>query len=334
MSDYDEPVAGADSASEIVEVPDGVDVESIAVYGDVTPGEFEQDDPDVGIDTLSEGLSAEEAALEIVADPDEPLSGGSADLADEREAVKAVDAEADALVAEADEAAAASQVAEADAAVDEAAEAGEELDPVAELRAVLSAQPGEWYVLHTYAGYENRVKQNVEQRSNSLNLEDFIYQLEVPVETVVVVKNGKRQQVEQKKFPGYVYVCMDLTDESWSMVRNTPNVTGFVGEVRGISGVAKRPVPLTLSEVANVLAEPVGRKRTAGGTPDPATGAVSVKVVDFEVGESVTVMDGPFATLPASISEINVDAQRLKVLVSIFGRETPVELQFSQVAKI
>ena len=217
---------------------------------------------------------------------------------------------------------------------DPVAEEAEEEDPVAELRALLALQPGDWYVLHTYAGYENRVKQNVEQRATSLNMEDFIYQLEVPTETVMIVKNGKRQQVEQKKFPGYVYVRMELTDESWSLVKNTPNVTGFVGEVRGINGVAKRPVPLLLSEVASVLAEPAEAKKVSAGTTEAAAGAPAPKAVDFEIGESVTVMDGPFATLPASISEINVDAQRLKVLVSIFGRETPVELQFSQVAKI
>jgi transcriptional antiterminator NusG len=329
VSDYDEPVTAADSETETIEVPDGVDASSIAVDGDVDPSETGQDDPDDGLDTDSEGPSAEEAAVRLV---DEDSVD---DLAATQAAAEApTDAAVEAVLAEADAPSGTSQVAEADAAVDEAAEAGEELDPAAELRAVLSAQPGDWYVLHTYAGYENRVKQNVEQRTTSLNMEDYIYQLEVPVESVMVVKNGKRQQVEQKKFPGYVYIRMELTDESWSLVKNTPNVTGFVGEVRGISGVAKRPVALSLSEVANVLAEPVERKKAGAGATDSASGAAPAKVVDFEVGESVTVMDGPFATLPASISEINVDAQRLKVLVSIFGRETPVELQFSQVSKI
>jgi transcriptional antiterminator NusG len=337
VSDYDEPVTAADAETETVEVPDGVDPTSIASDGDVTPGETEQDDADSGLDTDSDGPSAEESALHVV--DDDPTStdaeaGEASAAASEIAAELPVDEAAEALLSEADAALGSSQVAEADAAVDEAAEAGEELDPAEELRAVLSAQPGDWYVLHTYAGYENRVKQNVEQRSTSLNMEDYIYQLEVPVETVMVVKNGKRQQVEQKKFPGYVYIRMDLTDESWSLVKNTPNVTGFVGEVRGISGVAKRPVPLLLSEVANVLAEPVQPKKAVAGAPDSSSGAAPTKVVDFEVGESVTVMDGPFATLPASISEINVDAQRLKVLVSIFGRETPVELQFNQVSKI
>jgi transcriptional antiterminator NusG len=288
VSEYDEPVMPADT----VEVPDGVDPSSMAVDGDVTPGETEQDNPDAGLDVQSQGAAAQEAAVQVEDDGPEGSS-------------------------------------EVPAAPEEA-----DIDPVAELQAALAVQPGDWYVLHTYAGYENRVKQNVEQRSASLNMEDYIYQLEVPVETVTVVKNGKRQQIEQKKFPGYVYIRMDLTDESWSLVKNTPNVTGFVGEVRGISGVTKRPVPLSIPEIAHVLAEPVEPKKAAVGTPDPVTGEPAARVVDFEVGESVTVMDGPFATLPASISEINVDAQRLKVLVSIFGRETPVELQFSQVAKI
>jgi len=314
-SDNEEPVTPEDSESATIELPDGVDAESYAVDGDFTPGESEGDDPDAGIDVESEFRSPEEAALEIVDDPDEPLSGLDEDGPDAEAAFESVDAEAEAVLAEAD-----------------AEEA--ELDPVEEMRLALAMQPGDWYVLHTYAGYENRVKQNVEQRSASLNMEDYIFQLEVPTETVTVIKNGKRQVVEQKKFPGYVYIRMELTDESWSLVKNTPNVTGFVGEVRGINGVAKRPVALRLSEVANVLVEPAEPKKAAAGSTDSTPGAPASKLVEFEIGESVTVMDGPFATLPASISEINVDAQRLKVLVSIFGRETPVELQFSQVAKI
>ncbi|MHB8339829.1 MAG: transcription termination/antitermination protein NusG [Mycobacteriales bacterium] len=192
-----------------------------------------------------------------------------------------------------------------------------EPDPVAETRRALEGKPGDWYVVHSYAGYENKVKTNLESRITSLNMEDYIFQIEVPTEEVSVVKNGKRQTVSQKKYPGYLYVRMDLTDESWSAVRNTPGVTGFVG-------LTNRPSSLSLDEVAGLLAPPRGVRK----------GAEKPKSVDFEVGESVTVMDGPFASLPATISEINLDAQRLKVLVSIFGRETPVELQFSQVAKI
>ncbi|OHV41740.1 MULTISPECIES: transcription termination/antitermination protein NusG [Pseudofrankia] len=195
--------------------------------------------------------------------------------------------------------------------------AADDEDDADELRRALEDAPGEWYVIHSYAGYENKVKTNLETRISSLNMEDFIFQIEVPLEEVPVVKNGKRQLVLQKKYPGYIYVRMDLTDQSWSAVRNTPGVTGFVG-------LTNKPSPLRKEEVLSILA-PVAKKEKKVET---------VKVQEFEVGESVTVMDGPFATLPATISEINTDAQRLKVLVSIFGRETPVELQFNQVAKI
>lgn len=195
-------------------------------------------------------------------------------------------------------------------------EPAEPLDPGEEFRRALEAAPGDWYVVHSYAGYENKVKTNLETRIQSLNMEDYIFQIEVPTEEVPVVKNGKRQLVQQKKYPGYIYVRMILTDESWSAVRNTPGVTGFVG-------MTNKPSPLRLAEVAQILAPAVEKKKV-----EPP------KAQRFEVGESVTVMDGPFATLPATISEVNLDAQRLKVLVSIFGRETPVELQFNQVAKI
>ena len=184
----------------------------------------------------------------------------------------------------------------------------------------LRMQPGDWYVVHSYAGYENRVKTNLESRIQSLNMEDYIFQIEVPVHQVTEIKGGKRQQVSEKVLPGYILVRMDLTDESWAVVRNTPGVTGFVG-------LSSRPSPLQLNEVAGLLA------------PEPEPGAKQAEAAravtpDFEVGESVTVMDGPFATLPATVNEINPEAQKLKVLVSIFGRETPVELSFDQVAKI
>jgi transcriptional antiterminator NusG len=206
----------------------------------------------------------------------------------------------------------------ADAApAEQPADAAEE-DPAAELRRALEAAPGDWYVVHSYAGYENKVKTNLESRIASLDMEDYIFQVEVPTEEVTEVKNGKRQQVQRKVFPGYILVRMDLNDESWGAVRNTPGVTGFVG-------ATSRPSPLSLDEVVRILAPASERKKAA---------APQVKVVDFEVGESVTVMDGPFATLPATISEISPDAQKLKVLVSIFGRETPVELSFNQVSKI
>ncbi len=201
-----------------------------------------------------------------------------------------------------------------------AAEPDEDVDPAQEFRDKLRRLPGEWYVVHSYAGYENRVKTNLETRIQSLNMEDYIFQIEVPTEEVTEIKNGQRKLVKRVRMPGYVLVRMDLTDESWGTVRNTPGVTGFVGHTH-------QPVPLTVDEVFDALALAVEKKESGKAAPE-------VKVVDFEVGESVTVMDGPFATLPATINEISADSQKLKVLVSIFGRETPVELSFNQVQKI
>ena len=225
---------------------------------------------------------------------------------------------------EADEAGATDEAGDAEeaGATDEAgdAEARLEADPVEEFMRQLRAMPGDWYVIHSYAGYENRVKTNLENRISSLNMEDYIFQIEVPVHKVTEIKQGKRQQVQEKVLPGYILVRMELTDESWAVVRNTPGVTGFVG-------LSSRPSPLSLSEVAGLLApEPEEQVKQAEAAKTPT--------VDYEVGESVTVMDGPFATLPATVNEINADTQKLKVLVSIFGRETPVELSFDQVAKI
>ncbi len=196
----------------------------------------------------------------------------------------------------------------------------EDLDPADQLRAELSGQQGDWYVVHSYAGYENKVKTNLETRITSLDMEDFIYQIEVPTEEVTEIKNGKRQLVQRKIFPGYLLVRMELNDESWGAVRNTPGVTGFVG-------ATSRPSPLSLDEVIKILVPQTS-------APKAAEAKAQATVVDFEVGESVTVMDGPFATLPATINEINPEQQKLKVLVSIFGRETPVELSFTQVTKI
>ncbi len=207
----------------------------------------------------------------------------------------------------------------------------EEADPVEAMRKQLRIMPGDWYVVHSYAGYENKVKTNLEARIQSLDVEDFIYQIEVPTEEVTEIKNGKRAQVNRKVLPGYLLVRMELNDESWGAVRNTPGVTGFVG-------ATSKPSPLTIDEVVKILAPAVAPQaaRAAGGTEAAGGGvaAAPAAVVDFEVGESVTVMDGPFATLPATINEINAEQQKLQVLVSIFGRETPVELSFTQVAKI
>jgi transcriptional antiterminator NusG len=216
---------------------------------------------------------------------------------------------------------------EGDSSEDAAAETPDEApeeppsDPLGDFMTQLRLLPGEWYVVHSYAGYENRVKTNIEQRTQSLNMEDFIFQVEVPQHEVTEVKGGKRQKVSEKVLPGYILVRMDLTDESWAAVRNTPGVTGFVG-------LSNTPSPLHLSEVATLLAPEPEEQAKAKET------AKAAATVDFEVGESVTVMDGPFATLPATVNEINAEAQTLKVLVSNFGRETPVELSFNQVSKI
>ncbi|HEY3464425.1 MAG TPA: transcription termination/antitermination protein NusG [Amycolatopsis sp.] len=220
---------------------------------------------------------------------------------------------------------------EAASAEAEAEPAAADDDPVAALRAELLAAPGEWYVVHSYAGYENKVKTNLETRTQTLDVEDYIFQIEVPTEEVTEIKNGQRKQVQRKVLPGYILVRMDLNDASWSAVRNTPGVTGFVG-------ATSRPSPLTVDEVLKFLAPKVESEAPAKASKGEAAasaplGGPAVEV-DFEVGESVTVMDGPFATLPATISEVNVDGQKLKVLVSIFGRETPVELSFNQVSKI
>jgi len=203
--------------------------------------------------------------------------------------------------------------------VDESGDEGA-LDPVQEFKAALRRAPGDWFVIHSYAGYENRVKANLENRTSSLNMEEHIFQVEVPMEEVTEIKNGQKKLVRRVRIPGYVLVRMDLTDESWGAVRHTPGVTGFVGHTH-------QPVPLSLDEVFSMLAPSLEPVEAKASKPE-------IKIVDFEIGETVTVMEGPFETLPATISEINADAQKLKVLVSIFGRETPVELSFSDVSKL
>jgi transcription termination/antitermination factor NusG len=243
----------------------------------------------------------------------EEAGAGEAEEAGPAEAEAAEPGQTEAEAAEPGDAG--SEAAGAEGAEPEEAEA----DPVEAYAAELRHLPGDWYVVHSYAGYENRVKGNLESRTQSLNMEDYIFQIEVPVHQVTEIKGGKRQQVQEKVLPGYILVRMDLTDESWAAVRNTPGVTGFVG-------LSSRPSPLSLTEVATLLA------------PEPQEKAAKTEItrmaVEYEVGESVTVMDGPFATLPATVNEINPDTQKLKVLVSIFGRETPVELSFDQVSKL
>jgi len=241
----------------------------------------------------------------------------------EESEVDAPDEMADEMVA--DEATA--EAAGAEAPDEPADDIDAEVDEVAELRTLLRGQIGDWYVVHSYAGYENRVKANLEQRAQSLNMEDYIFQVEVPMEQVTEIKNGQKKLVRRVRMPGYVLVRMDLTDESWGTVRHTPGVTGFVGN-------AYSPVPLSLDEVFSMLAPTVQAEPAAGAAKQAAHAASSGAALDFEIGESVTVMEGPFETMPATISEIIPETQKLKVLVSIFGRETPVELAFNQVAKI
>ena len=199
-------------------------------------------------------------------------------------------------------------------------------DALEAFRAELRAKPGDWYVVHTYSGMENRVLQNLENRVSSLNMEDYIYEIIVPTEEVTEIRNGQRKQVKRTVLPGYVLVRMDLTDESWSTVRHTPSVTGFVGH-------SNSPVPLSLDEVEKMLAPAVVAAATAS-SDSPARRKKKVEVADFTVGDSVMVVDGPFAGVHATITEINVNNQRLKALVEILGRETPVDLTFPQIQKV
>ncbi|MGQ4422014.1 transcription termination/antitermination protein NusG [Streptomyces violaceoruber] len=275
-----------------------------------------------GADNEDTEASAEaEAAYDtVVAETDEDATDAEAD-----ETAEATDAEATEAEADAD-----ADAAEAEESEEEPEAEEPELDPIEKLRQELRVLPGEWYVIHTYAGYENRVKTNLEQRAVSLNVEDYIFQAEVPQEEVVQIKNGDRKTICQNKLPGYVLVRMDLTNESWGVVRNTPGVTGFVGN-------AYDPYPLTLDEIVKMLAPEAEEKAAreaaeAEGKPAPQR-KVEVQVLDFEVGDSVTVTDGPFATLQATINEINADSKKVKGLVEIFGRETPVELSFDQIQK-
>ncbi|MFJ5881087.1 transcription termination/antitermination protein NusG [Kitasatospora cineracea] len=293
LYDADETVREADVAAEL-DAAEAADVET----ADVETAEEIVDEADAEVDEV-------EAADELEAG--EPAESAAVHEVDE-DAAEAADVET--------------------ADVEEEAEAAEEVesDPVAEFREQLRRAPGEWYVIHTYAGYENRVKQNLEQRSVSLNVEDYIFESQVPQEEVVQIKNGDRKTIRQNKLPGYVLVRMDLTPESWGVVRNTPGVTGFVGN-------AYDPYPLTLDEVVKMLAPDVERAAAKEAGKASPVRPVEVQVLDFEVGDSVTVTDGPFATLQATINEINPDSKKVKGLVEIFGRETPVELSFDQIQK-
>ncbi|MGI8888667.1 MAG: transcription termination/antitermination protein NusG [Nocardioidaceae bacterium] len=199
-------------------------------------------------------------------------------------------------------------------------------DPLEEFREALRSKPGDWFVIHTYSGMEKRVKTNLENRITSLNMEDFIYEVHVPQEEVFEIKNGQRKRVNRTVLPGYVLVRMDMSDESWAAVRHTPSVTGFVGH-------SHQPVPLSLAEVEAMLAPAIIEQAEAPGAGEQQK-QKKVEFTDFYAGDSVMVVDGPFATLHATITELNVDAQRVKALVEIFGRETPVELSFDQIEKV
>ncbi len=264
--------------------------------------------------------SAVSDALAEAADPATVIADEAAERLEDSTAAEAVE-----------DAPAPAEDAEPDVAAEAPAE-DEDEDPAVALKKDLRARPGDWYVIHSYAGYENKVKANLETRVQNLDVGDYIFQVEVPTEEVTEIKNGQRKQVNRKVLPGYILVRMELNDESWGAVRNTPGVTGFVG-------ATSRPSPLSLDDVVKFLLPPASAKKPAKSTAGAAASSEASMerpeiLVDFEVGESVTVMDGPFATLPASISEVNAEQQKLKVLVSIFGRETPVELTFTQVAKI
>ncbi len=276
-------------------------------------------------DEQLEGAVSTEADVETTDASVEPADQPVEPAVEEQDAVADENAEA----SDADETS--DETSDEDAPVaDETVEEEAAADPLEEFREALRAKVGDWFVVHTYSGMENRVKANLENRITSLNMEDYIHEVIVPTEEVAEIKNGQRKLVRRTVLPGYVLVRMDLTDESWAAVRHTPSVTGFVGH-------SHQPVPLSLEEVESMLAPAVAAEAEAAA---PEAGARAgapkkkVEVADFDVSDSVMVVDGPFATLHATITEINAESQRVKALVEIFGRETPVELSFSQIQKV
>lgn len=309
MSEQDQPVVDPFA------VPETTDAASAeAETSDAAPDAAAIASEFVADEVTADDVLIDEAQAEVEAD----VVAEAQEIVD---AVGAVDARA------ADAGAADAGAADSDA---EAENNDEEVDPAEAFRSEMRIAPGDWYVVHSYSGYENKVKGNIEARTTTLNMEDYIFQVEVPMEEVTEIKSGVRKQVKRNKFPGYVLVRMDLTDESWGVVRHTPGVTGFVGN-------GHSPAPLSLDEVVNILApapekKPVAAAGTTSVADDAATAVAPVEI-DFSVGDSVTVVDGPFATLHATISEINIEAQKVTGLVEIFGRETPVELAFNQIHK-
>jgi transcription termination/antitermination protein NusG len=339
--DDDDPFAGLDdeddeavvaeaveySADDEAEEPpadeDDSDAEPVVVVAAEDDAEDAEVVTEADVEDATEELAEETAetapeSTEEVPAPADELVFSSADGADDAESADEDDADEEALAAA--------------AAATEDEEPEEPGDPLEELRSRLRSQIGDWYVVHTYSGMENRVKGNLENRINSLNMEDYIFEIIVPTEEVAEIKNGQRRMVKRTVLPGYVLVRMDLTDESWSTVRHTPSVTGFVGN-------SQKPVPLSLEEVEKMLAPAVVAAAEAaaaetGAAPTKTAAKKKVEVADFGVGDSVMVVDGPFATLHATVTEINAEAQRIKALVEIFGRETPVELSFNQIQKV
>jgi len=330
VSDLEQDIESAEFQAGVSAAADATAAETTA---EEDADEADLADPDV--------LPVEDAIASTGTDDAAPWGG--AELADfgrqpvetgpDPEPVTVTDLAADQLVAEAEdnlEAAidATSDVAEVLAADEDAAPPAVVNDALAEFRERLHNDVGDWFVVHTYSGMENRVKANLENRISSLNMEDFIFQVVVPTEEVAEIKSGQRRMVRRTVLPGYVLVRMDLTDESWSAVRHTPSVTGFVGH-------SHQPVPLSLDEVENMLAPAVEAAVAATSEiPGRPKKAAKIEFTDFVPGDSVMVVDGPFATLHATITELNVDAQRVKALVEIFGRETPVELSFTQIQKV
>jgi len=326
--EYETPRADADESDDepVVVVPAADEAEDAEV---VTADDVEEAAEELADETAE---TAPLSTAEVPAADDEVVfssgdeDSGDAESDDDDESEDDADVEALAV------AAAATEDDEDDDAEAAEAEPEEPGDPLEELRSRLRSQIGDWYVVHTYSGMENRVKGNLENRINSLNMEDYIFEIIVPTEEVAEIKNGQRRMVKRTVLPGYVLVRMDLTDESWSTVRHTPSVTGFVGN-------SQKPVPLSLEEVEKMLAPAVvaaaeAAAAEAGAAPAKTAAKKKVEVADFGVGDSVMVVDGPFATLHATVTEINAEAQRIKALVEIFGRETPVELSFNQIQKV
>ncbi|TDW87936.1 transcription antitermination protein nusG [Kribbella pratensis] len=348
--DDDDPFAGLDD-DDAGEDEDDVDDDEYSADDEAeTPRadtDTSDDEPVVVVPAADDSEAAEFVTEDDVEDAAEELADETAETA--RPTTAEVPAAADEVVfssgddesgddesddadVDAPAAAAAATDDDEDDAEAEEAEPEEPGDPLEELRSRLRSQIGDWYVVHTYSGMENRVKGNLENRINSLNMEDYIFEIIVPTEEVAEIKNGQRRMVKRTVLPGYVLVRMDLTDESWSTVRHTPSVTGFVGN-------SQKPVPLSLEEVEKMLAPAVvaaaeAAAAEAGAAPAKTAAKKKVEVADFGVGDSVMVVDGPFATLHATVTEINAEAQRIKALVEIFGRETPVELSFNQIQKV